>query len=261
MVADAHVVRRVNQLRAGAWARDGHFDDLGQFGFGAVGHQRDPVGEQDGLVHVVRDHEDGVACGVPHADELLLDAAARERVNLRERLVQQQHLRLDRERARDPDTLPHAAGKERRAFLLRAVEVHHVDVFLRRVADLLRRPAGVRLAHGDADVVEGGEPRHQRKALEHNHAVQAGLGDLAAFEDDATGAGLVEAGDDVQQGAFAAPGMTDHRKELAALNLEGDIAEDDEALAFFRLVIEDRIQLRDVINFEEGHTGFRLLCR
>ncbi|EGV41744.1 hypothetical protein CgS9114_01479 [Corynebacterium glutamicum S9114] len=37
-------------------------------GFGALGHHENSVGEQDGLVDVVSDHDDGAAGGFPNVE-------------------------------------------------------------------------------------------------------------------------------------------------------------------------------------------------
>ena len=61
-----------------------------------------------GMVDVVRDHEDGRAGARDDAHQLVLECRARERVERAERLVEQQHLRLHGERARDADALLHS---------------------------------------------------------------------------------------------------------------------------------------------------------
>ena len=55
-------------------------DDLGDLRARAVGHEHDAVGEVDGLVHVVGDHEDGLAGLEADAAHLVLQGAAGERV-------------------------------------------------------------------------------------------------------------------------------------------------------------------------------------
>src|SRR5258708_33953339 len=63
------------------------------------------------LVDVVRDHEDRLARVGADRRELVLYSAARERIQRPERLVEEEHLRPDREGARDAHALLHAAGE------------------------------------------------------------------------------------------------------------------------------------------------------
>ena len=79
-----------------------------------VVHDDHAVGELERLFLIVRDEHAGqVNLGVqpPQPAPQLLPHLGVERA---ERLVEQQHLRLDRERARQRDALPLAAGELRR---------------------------------------------------------------------------------------------------------------------------------------------------
>src|SRR4051794_19992394 len=66
-------------------------------------HERGPVGDARGLLHVVRDDHDRVA--LLELVDQLLDLERRDRVERRARLVHQDHLGLDRQRARDAQPL------------------------------------------------------------------------------------------------------------------------------------------------------------
>ena len=146
VVAHRVVERVLVEVGALAVLRQRVLDDLGQHRAGAVGHQHDAVGEIDRLVDVVGDHEHGLAGLQADAAHLVLQGAAGERVERRERLVHQHDLRLDRERARDADALLHAAGELGRALVLGAGEADEVDEFLR----LRARPAArCQLRHFD----------------------------------------------------------------------------------------------------------------
>src|SRR6185369_11875636 len=72
-------------------------------------HVRREVGDPRRLLHVVGDDRDGVVL-FELADELL-DFRRRYRVERRRGLVQEQHLRLDRDRARDAQALLLSAGQ------------------------------------------------------------------------------------------------------------------------------------------------------
>ena len=70
-----------------------------------------PVGEEDRLVDLVRDEDRGLSRRVADPHEFGLHDLARLRVERGERLVEQEHLGLERERAGEIDALPHAAGE------------------------------------------------------------------------------------------------------------------------------------------------------
>ncbi len=61
------------------------------------------------------------------------------------------------------------------------------------------------LVHRQGNVLAHRQPGQQGVILEHHHAIGPRLGDLATLQDDAAAAGLIEAGQDIQQGGLAAP--------------------------------------------------------
>src|SRR4051795_13325440 len=75
----------------------------------AAEHERRLVGHARGLLHVVGDDHDRVAL-LELVDELL-DLQRRDRIERRARLVHQDHLRLDGDRAGDAQALLLAAGE------------------------------------------------------------------------------------------------------------------------------------------------------
>ncbi|KAG0945926.1 hypothetical protein G6F31_014383 [Rhizopus arrhizus] len=109
MVADFVVAGLVVQAGPGPVARQVHADGFGDAGIGARAHQQDAVRQQDRFVHVVRDHEYGLAGFLDNAAQLILDGAAGQRVQRTERLVHQHRLGLRDEGARQCGALAHAA--------------------------------------------------------------------------------------------------------------------------------------------------------
>ena len=109
MIADAVVLRIVMNAVAAALARHSVVDDFGNHRLRPVGHEQNLVGQQDGLVNIVRDHEHRLACGGADTQQLILDHAAGQRIQCAEGLVQQQHFWFDGKGARDADALLHAA--------------------------------------------------------------------------------------------------------------------------------------------------------
>ena len=77
--------------------------------------ERGHVRDARGLLHVVRDDRDRVLA-LELVDEIL-DARRRDRIERRRGLVHEDHVRLDRERARDAEALLLAAGEAERVLL------------------------------------------------------------------------------------------------------------------------------------------------
>ena len=76
-------------------------------------HNQDAIRKQDGLVDVVRDHDDRAAIRFPYVAELQLQFAAREGIEGSERFIEKQDLRIDRERTCEAD--PFCMPPDRRA--------------------------------------------------------------------------------------------------------------------------------------------------
>ena len=100
-------------------------------------HHRDAVGEIDRLLHVVGDEDHGLGRALPDAQQLGLHQAARLRVERAERLVHQQDVRIEGERARDRGALLHAAGELRGIAVLEAGEADQLDEVLRALLALV----------------------------------------------------------------------------------------------------------------------------
>src|SRR5215471_2378608 len=75
----------------------------------ALAHHDNSVAEEDRFVDAVRDEERGLLVLLPDAEQLVAHRLAGLRVERAERLVEEQDLRVDGERPRDADALPHAA--------------------------------------------------------------------------------------------------------------------------------------------------------
>src|SRR5690606_7200369 len=75
---------------------------------------------------------------------------------------------------------------------------------------------------------------------------------LAVYEDGAARR-LRKAGDDVQNGRFAAPGVADHARERALLHAEAHVSEHDELPLAARL----RVRLRQLIDEQKRRVSQR----
>ena len=112
----------------------------------AVAEHRDPVADGEQAVEIVRDHEHREAERFLQRGDEIVEIAGRNRIEARGRLVEEDDLRIERERARERHALGHAArefggvlvgGVLRQSDqlqFLRGQPVHHV----------LRQAAGAR---------------------------------------------------------------------------------------------------------------------
>src|SRR3954453_15557430 len=198
-------------------------------------HDDDPVGELERLLLVVGDEDGGQAhplVQLPQpAPQLLPDLG----VQRAERLVEQQHPGLDRERPGQRYALALAARELGRVAVRVAPEPDQLEQLGHAPGDLrLGRAFAARLhpepeGHvlGDAHVAEEGVVlEDEADAPRPDVAVARVL----AVEQDLPGGGEVEAGDDAQQGGLAGAGGAEQSHELAGLDAQGDIVERGEVV-------------------------------
>ena len=151
--------------------------------------------------------------------------AAHLGVERAERLVEQQHPRLDGQRAGQRHALALAAGELGGMALAEAVELHELEQVARRGGRSRgRRPLAARPhAQAEGDVLGHRHVAEQGVVLEdeadaalaHRHA----RGVLVA-EQDAAGARHLEAGDEAQERRLARARRAEQRQELAGGDLE-----------------------------------------
>jgi hypothetical protein len=135
----------------------------------AVVHDHDAVGHRQRLLLVVRDHDRRHAELLLQAADLAAQADAFERVERRQRLVEQQQLGLRGQRTRERDALLLAAGQLTRVLVPRAGEADQLQQLGDPRLDLGRRPFAVHQPVGD--VVGDAQVREQRVRLEHDAVV------------------------------------------------------------------------------------------
>ena len=127
--------------------------------------------------------------------------------------------RLKHQRARDAHALAHAAGKLRGKSTREVLEAHEGDGMADPALDLSF--VGAAAAQAEGDIVPHREPRKTRVFLEHDadavgHFARYGL----TFENYLAGGHRLQSGENFKQGCLAAPRRPDHRKELAARQLQ-----------------------------------------
>ena len=213
--------------------------------------RNDAIREQQRLVDVVGDQQHRLLLAAPDFLDFVLQLGAGERVERRQRLVEQQDLRAHRQSTRHRHALAHAAGQFRRPAIERMRQADHFDV-------AARARGALRLAFPSEDgidrqrhVFEHSEPRHQRIGLEHQSAIGTRAVDLGPPDRDLAGVGFNETGDERHERRLAGPGEADDGDEIAFLDGEIHVAQHLAALR------PRAISLADVLKFEKGQ--FRLL--
>ncbi|MCY1239821.1 hypothetical protein D9M72_526360 [compost metagenome] len=179
---------------------------------------------------------------------------AQLRIEVRQRLVEQEDIRLAHDGAAHGDALALAAGKLRRPAFQQMAEIENgsrlvdtrLDVFGRAPGDLQRK----------AHVFGNRHMRIKRIGLE-DHGDVAGarrqVVDLASADLDGSVADVLEAGDHAQRRRLATAGRADKRDELAVLDLEVDAVNDLEgAVALDQFPEGDRSHERLSFHRAEG---------
>ncbi len=169
-----------------------------------VVHDHHPVGDLECLFLIVRDEDAGHVDFVVEATNPLPQFLTHLRIERAERLVQQQHARLRRERPRQRDALALAARQLRRIAVLQRFEPDQPQHLLDPLANQLLR----RLAHLESirDVLCNGHVPEQRVVLEDetNFAMaRRFVGDVFAVTDHCPRIGDFEPRDDAQQRRLA----------------------------------------------------------
>jgi hypothetical protein len=99
-----------------------------------------------------------------------------------ERFVHEKHLRLDGQRPRKSDTLLHAAGQLLRVGILEPLQSDRLQCSKRAAASFGSNQTSREQRY--LDVLHHGQPRKQRKALEHDGRVTERLTDWLAVPQD-----------------------------------------------------------------------------
>ena len=219
-------------------------------------HDDDAVAHRHRLLLVVRHVGDGQAEALLQAADLLAHRAAQAGIEVRERLVEQQHRRLEDERARERDALLLAAGELARQAL---VHRHQADRRHRRAGPLARQRAG---DAGDAQAVgDVGEHVHVRKervALEHHADVALGrrqIGDVAAGDDDPAAGRRLEPGDHPQRRRLAAAARAEQRRQGPARNAKADLVDGQRPVRIAAVALGDGAEFDPVARLARGRVA------
>jgi hypothetical protein len=194
-----------------------------------VVHDGDPIGHAERFVLVVGDEDDRdaeLSLEQSHLDPHLL---AELGVQVAERLVEQQHVRLVDQRPRQRHSLLLTTRQQRRRSLS---IVLHADQF-EHPRDLLVDGCSWNVADRQwvGHVVEHGHVRPDGVALKHHaHVASVGLNEDTRLgvdhrrtgDADPSAVDAFETGDHAQRGGLAAAGRTQQGEHLAAFDAEAD---------------------------------------
>ena len=186
---------------------------------------RDAIRHLHRLVDVVAHEQDRLAQLLLHPQELVLDHLAIDGIERGERLVHQQHRRIDRQRARDTDPLRLAAGELVRIAVdeLTRRQRQHRQELLGASAPSARIPT--EKPRHDADILGDRHVRKKPDLLDHvaDAAAQLdrvdGIG-VAARDEDLAGGRRDEPVDHAQRRRLAATGRTEQHARFAFAHLE-----------------------------------------
>ena len=201
---------------------------------------RDLVGDLHRLVLVVRHEHRRHVHDVVELPQPLAELGADAGVERAERLVEEEHLRLGRERAGEAHALPLPARELRRVAVAEVLELHEVQELVDALGDLRLRA----LAHLEAerDVLAHGHVLERRVVLEDEADVALLRRErrrVLAGEEDLAGVGRLEPGDDPEQRRLARAARPEERRERARLDVERDVVERDEVAEALRDVADE----------------------
>src|SRR5712691_2373102 len=201
-----------------------------------------PINDLQRVAHIMIGDQDADATILEVRYEVA-DVADRNRIDPGERLIEQDEVRLGRQRPGDLATPPLAARQRHRRS---APQMADRELGQERVE---HRLPGFGFGLGDlengADVLLDGEATEDRRFLrqiadaEARPAIHRQIGDVLAVELDRPGVGGNEADDDVEAGGLAGAVGAEQADDLAALHRHTDVAQHRAALKALAETVAD----------------------
>ena len=191
-------------------------------------HHGDVVRDRQRFLLIVGDIErrDSKLCLDPA--DLLPQLDAHLRVERRQRLVEEQHARLDRQCARECDALLHSAGELVRIPLPGVAQSHELEQFRHTLPP--RRPFVLADPQSELDVLLCAHVREEAVRLE-NHAHVTVVGrrtcDVFSVDHDRTAIRTVETGDEAERRRLPASRRPEQGEELSLFHGDVDPVERD----------------------------------
>src|SRR5690606_12958169 len=187
----------------------------------SVIHYGDAVADRVRLLLVVGHEDRRQAEPLLQITQLAPHLHAQLGVEVRQRLVEQEHLGPNRNRPRQRDPLLLAAGELRRTPIGEAGEPYQLQSL--GDARLYLRARQAAFLQPKSDIAPNGHVRPQGVGLEGHSDValpRRQSRNVLAADEDPPLVGLVEAGDEAQQGCLSAAGSAEKGEELAGRDIE-----------------------------------------
>ena len=206
----------------------------------AVAHDRDPRSHRHRLVLVVGDVDERPGEALLQRDQLAPRLHPQPRVEIAQRLVHQEHLRLAHDRPADGDALLLPARELAWQPVEQVADLEQRHHLLRARPDHLARHLAT--AQRELQVLPHGHVRVERVVLEDHRDVavlRRHVGDVPPGDRDLAGRGRLEAGDQPQQRRLAAARGPEQDHELALAAGERDVVDRDDLAERLRHPLDD----------------------
>src|SRR5579875_2605416 len=190
-------------------------------------HHDHAIGKRQRLLDTVRDEQHRLAIALPERKELRRQTHARLLVERAERLVHEEHLRIDGKRASDRAALFHAAGKLMRIGVGETRKVHELELLVDAPVPLA--PVDLQTVECKSDVAPQRHPRKERILLKDAGARQCAGPIAVGVDGDAAGGGRLEPRGDSQERRLSAAARSDDRDELTIRDVEVDAVDGERA--------------------------------
>ncbi len=194
----------------------------------AVIHDRDPITERLGLVHVMRREHNRAAVG-PESREQLPELATRLRIEACRRLVEKQQVRITRERARHREALLLAAGEFPHPAAALRFELDDAQQFVDRAAAMIERPE-------EPQRLFDGQLLRQLRLLQLDAEplTQLALGVAPPQPENlhVAGVGREQAFEDLDGGRLAGAVRAQESEALTTINRERETVDGDDVVVF-----------------------------
>src|SRR3989441_886432 len=222
---------------------------------GARRHDGDPRREEERLVQAMGHEDHGLARPAPDVEEPLAHEHARLLVEGAERLVHQEDLRVDGERAADRDALLHAPGELAGVLLREALDAQPRGAApprppAARPPPAPPPPARPPLLPHPAPAGKAPPPEHRRDPT------RVGAGDRPGIDQDAPAVRVNETAEHAEERGFAAARRTDQRAELALAHRERHVVERLDRPGAGRVALGDPLDRDEPVG--RGHESWRI---
>ncbi|MNY07837.1 hypothetical protein D3C86_1406590 [compost metagenome] len=164
------------------------------------------IGKIERLFLVMRHENRGDAERIVNLAQPAAKVAAHIGVQRSERLIQQQHLGIDRKRTRQRHALPLPAGNLRRETVAQTIKLHQPQKLPNAGVDRRLVPLHLRDLHAESDVLMQSHMREKRIMLEHKTdaaVTHRNIGGVLVAEKDTAAIAIFETGDHAQNRRLA----------------------------------------------------------